>query len=59
MLITFIAVALLVLWLTGFFGAPVIPEIAMPMLTISWSDPIVQAIVIIFLVVLAVILLRR
>jgi len=59
MLIAFIAIALLVLWLTGFFGAPVIPEIALPMLTISWSDPIVRAVVILFLIVLAVILLRR
>jgi len=59
MLIIVIAIALLVLWLTGFFGAPVIPEIALPMLTISWSDPIVKAVVILFLIVLAVILLRR
>jgi hypothetical protein len=59
MLIIVIAIALLVLWLTGFFGAPVIPEIALPMLTISWSDPIVKAVVIILLIVLAVILLRR
>ena len=59
MLIIVIAIALLVLWLTGFFGAPVIPEIALPMLTISWSDPIVKAVVILFLIVLAVILLLR
>jgi len=58
MLLTVIAVALLVLWLTGFFGAPVIPEIALPMLTISWSDPIVHAVVILLLIVLAVVLLR-
>ena len=58
MLITVIAIALLILWLTGFFGAPVIPEIALPMLTISWSDPLVQAVDIILIIVIAVILLR-
>ncbi len=58
MLITVIAIALLILWLTGFFGPPVIPEIALPMLHISWTDPIVHAIVILIVIVLVVILLR-
>jgi len=58
MLITVIAIALLVLWLTGFFGPPVIPEIALPMLTISWTDPLVHAVVIIAVIVFVVMLLR-
>jgi hypothetical protein len=58
MLITVIAIGLLILWLTGFFGPPVIPAITLPILTIAWSDPIVHAVVIILLIVLAVMLLR-
>ncbi len=58
MLITVIAIALLILWLTGFFGPPVIPEIVLPMLTINWTDPLVHALVILFVIVLVVILLR-
>ncbi len=58
MLITVIAIALLILWLTGFFGPPVIPAIALPMLHISWSDPIVHAVVILLVIVGVVILLR-
>lgn len=58
MLITVIVIALVVLWLTGYFGPPVIPEIVLPTLTISWTDPIVHALAIILLIVIAVILLR-
>jgi len=59
MLLTVIAVALIVMWLTGFFGPPVIPEIALPMLHITWTDPFVHALVIIGIIILAVLLLRR
>lgn len=58
MLLTVIAAAILILWLTGFFGPPIIPEIALPTMTIVWSDPLVHAIVILFIIVLAVLLLR-
>jgi len=58
MLLTVIAIAILILWLTGFFGPPIIPEIALPTMTIAWSDPLVHAIVILFIIVLAVLLLR-
>jgi len=59
MIIAVIAIALIILWLTGFFGPPVIPEIVLPILHISWTDPVVRAIVILVVVVLVVILLRK
>jgi hypothetical protein len=58
MLITVIVIALILLWLTGYFGPPVIPAIVLPTLTISWTDPVVHALVIIFVIVIVVVLLR-
>jgi hypothetical protein len=58
MLITVIVIALIVLWLTGYFGPPIIPEIALPTFTISWTDPVVHALVIIFVIIIVVVLLR-
>ncbi len=58
MLLTIIVIALVVLWLTGFFGPPVIPAIALPTLHIAWTDPVVHAAVIVFVIVVVVVLLR-
>ena len=58
MLLTVIVIALVVLWLTGFFGPPVIPAIALPTLHLAWSDPMVHAAVIVLVLVVAVVLLR-
>ena len=58
MLITIIVIALILLWLSGYFGPPVIPEIALPTLHIAWSDPLTQAVLIIVVIVLVASLLR-
>ena len=58
MLLTVLAIAILILWLTGFFGQPVIPEVVLPVLTISWSDPVMHAVVVLIVVVVLVMLLR-
>ncbi len=58
MLITIIVIALLFLWLTGYFGPPVIPEIAIPTLHIAWSDPLMHAVLIIVVIVIVVALVR-
>ena len=59
MVITIIVIALILLWLTGYFGPPVIPEIALPTLNIAWSDPMIQALLIIVAIVIVVSLVRR
>ena len=59
MLIVLAAILLVVLWLTGFFGPPVIPEIALPTISIAWSDPLIQAMVIVVVIVVIVALIRR
>lgn len=58
MIVTLIVIAVILLWLTGFFGPPVIPEIALPTLSIPWSDPLVQAVLVIVVIVVIVLLLR-
>ncbi len=58
MLLTIIVIALIVLWLTGFFGPPVIPAIALPTLHIAWNTPVAHAAVIVLVIVVAVVLLR-
>ena len=59
MLIVLLAVLLVVLWLAGFFGPPVIPEIALPTISIAWSDPLIQAMVIVAIIVVIVALVRN
>ena len=59
MIITIIVIALILLWLTGFFGPPVIPAIALPTIAIDWSNPLFQALLIIGVIVLIVMLVRR
>ena len=58
MLLTIIVIALVVLWLTGFFGPPTIPSITLPTMHIAWSDPVVHAAVIVLVIVVVVVLLR-
>ena len=58
MLITAVVVILILLWLAGFFGPPVIPEIALPTIAIAWSDPFIQAILIVAVIVIIVMLIR-
>ena len=58
-IITIIVIALILLWLTGFFGPPVIPAIALPTIDIAWSNPYIQALVIIAVIVIVVSLIRR
>jgi uncharacterized membrane protein len=58
-IITIIVIALILLWLTGFFGPPVIPAIALPAIDIAWSNPYIQALVIIAVIVIVVSLIRR
>jgi hypothetical protein len=58
MLLTVIIIALIILWLTGFFGPPVIPAIVLPTLHIAWSDPMVHAAMIVLVLIVAVVLLR-
>jgi hypothetical protein len=58
MVLTVIVIALVILWLTGFFGPPVIPAIALPTLHIAWSTPVVHAAVIVLVIVGLVVLLR-
>ncbi len=58
MLLTIIVIVLVVLWLTGFFGPPVIPSIVLPTLHIAWTDPVVHAAVIVFAIIVVVVLLR-
>jgi hypothetical protein len=59
MLITIIVIALILLWLSGVFGPPVIPAIALPTIAIAWSNPLIQALLIIGVIVLIVLLVRR
>jgi hypothetical protein len=54
-----IVIALILLWLTGYFGPPVIPEIALPTISIAWSDPLIQALLIIAVIVIIVAAVRR
>ncbi len=58
-MITIIVIALFLLWLSGFFGPPVIPEIALPTISIAWANPFIQALVIIAVIVIVVSLIRR
>ena len=58
MLLTVIVIALIILWLTGFFGPPVIPAIALPTLHIAWSNPTVHAALIVLAIIVIVVLLR-
>jgi hypothetical protein len=58
MLLTIIVIGLIILWLTGFFGPPVIPAIALPAMHIPWSDPVVHAALIVFAIIAVVVLLR-
>jgi hypothetical protein len=53
-----IIIVLIVLWLTGFFGPPVIPAIALPTLHIALSNPTVHAAVIVLAIIVVVVLLR-
>jgi hypothetical protein len=57
-LLTIIVIALIILWLTGFFGPPVIPAIVLPTLHIAWGDPIVHAAMIVLAIIVVVVLLR-
>ncbi len=57
MLLTIIVIALIILRLTGFFGPPVIPAIALPKLHIAWGDPIVHAAMIVFAIIVVVVLI--
>ncbi len=59
MVVTILVIALIVLWLTGVFGPPVIPEIVLPTITIAWSDPFIQAILIVALIIVVVSVVRR
>lgn len=59
MVITIIVIALILLWLTGYFGPPVIPEIALPTISIAWSNPFIQALLIIAVIVIIVSVVRR
>ena len=59
MVVTIIVIVLIVLWLTGAFGPPVIPEIALPTITIAWSDPFIQALLIVAVIIIIVSLIRR
>ena len=59
MILTIIVIALILLWLTGYFGPPVIPAIVLPTIDIAWSNPFVQALVIIAVIVILVSLVRR
>jgi hypothetical protein len=59
MVVTVIVILLIVLWLTGVFGPPVIPEIALPTITIAWSDPFVQALLIVAVIIIVASLVRR
>ena len=58
MLLTVIVILLVILWLTGFFGPPVIPAIALPTLHVAWSSPTVHAALIVLAIVVVVALLR-
>jgi len=58
MVLTIIVIALIILWLSGFFGPPVIPAIALPALHIAWGDPLVHAAVIVLGIIIVVAILR-
>jgi hypothetical protein len=55
-MLVMILIVLVVLWLAGFFGPPMIPAIALP--TIAFSATFVQALLIILVIVVIVALLR-
>jgi hypothetical protein len=59
MVATIIVIILIVLWLAGVFGPPVIPEITLPTITIAWSDPLIQAFIIVVVIVIIAALIRR
>ncbi len=56
-MLTIIIIILLLLWLSGYFGAPVIPSIALPTISLHLA-PYLPVLYIILVIVLIVVLLR-